>query len=173
MKKILTLIAALLISETYADKIEVYNNTNYDLSYNITTHDISGNPYPYLQSSGTSTLVTLNSWSSAVYDNNLSGTFPFYSPLTTPPINTWGRYIAAGYPAIDTPSNIAQNIYGTSQTFAKFKFLFAGTSFSANVGPLGYADFDAIYDPTTSISIQYFEGFDGTNTVYYILADEI
>lgn len=175
MKKIITIIVFLLLTlETYADKLEIYNNTNYNLSYNLTTYALNGNPYPYLQTSGASTLVTLNAWGTAIYNNGIYGSFPFYSPGTTPLINTWARTIAAGIPSTNTPSNIAQNLYGTTQALGKFKFVFDGTPFSANIGEPGHADFEYIYDSAnTNILIQYFSYNDTTTgeTIYYILAD--
>jgi hypothetical protein len=160
MKKFLILLLALCFPLSYGGNIKIYNNTTYSLGYNITAINSVANPYPMAQTSGTSTYMILTPFGTETYSTPTG--FPFDSGF-----DMWQRMVTSLSPWIQTTPALAQTLFGSTLIFGKFKFNFENTSFSGNVGEVGFADFMYIYDVYWGLSVEYFEIGD----TYYIIAD--
>ena len=113
-----------------------------------------------VQTSGTSTYMTLAPLGIQIYSTPTG--FPFDSGF-----DMWQRMATSSSPWIQTTPALAQTLFGSTLIFGKFKFNFENTSFSGNVGELGFADFMYIYNAYWGLSVEYYEV--GGN--YFIIAD--
>ncbi len=159
MKKFLILLLALCFPLSYGGNIEIHNNSSYNLGFNIIAINSVSNPYPMVQTSGTSTYTIVGS---GIYTYSTSTGFPFDSGF-----NMWQRMATSSSPWIQTTPALAQTLFGSTHILGEFKFNFESTSFSGNVGEVGFADFMYIYDVYWGLSVEYFPIGD----TYYIIAD--
>jgi len=60
---------------SYGGSINIYNNSSYTLGYNIIAINSVSNPYPVVQTSGTSTYTILGSGSTYTYSTSTGISF--------------------------------------------------------------------------------------------------